>query len=221
MGRNAVEMTGTVFGRLTVTCRAGSGSYRDGRKFATWKCVCECGSEVVVCGTELRKGHVRSCGCLRAELFRKNNPSIRIHGMWRSPIYAIWRAAKKRCSDPTYPEYKSYGGRGISMCPEWVASFQSFYEHIGPRPSPEYSLDRIDNDRGYEPGNVRWATREEQASNKRTNRIVEYDGERTTVTRLARRLGLEPYIVRNRMSQGWSVSDAVSRPVTRRKAGHR
>lgn len=220
MTRKAVDITGQTFGRLTVLRREGSGAYRDGKKFAKWRCLCVCGVEIVTVGTELRNGSVRSCGCLRSDL-RRTRPGNLIHGMWRSPIYAIWRSAKRRCTDPEHPQYPSYGGRGITICPEWAASFQAFYNHIGPRPSADHSLDRIDNDRGYEPGNVRWATREEQASNKRTNRIVEYDGDRTTVTRLARRVGLEPSIVRNRMSRGWSVNDAVSRPVTRRKAGHR
>lgn len=82
--------------------------------------------------------------------------------------YSAWNAARRRCHDPDVKAFPSYGGRGISVCPEWFVSFDAFLAYIGPRPSDEHSLDRIDNDRGYEPGNVRWATRSQQMANRRT-----------------------------------------------------
>ncbi|HXI41511.1 MAG TPA: hypothetical protein VNH83_16125, partial [Bryobacteraceae bacterium] len=84
--------------------------------------------------------------------------------------HKIWKDMIKRCENQNNRAYVDYGGRGITVCPEWRSSFQAFYEHIGPRPAPDLSVDRIDNDRGYEPGNVRWATRTEQANNKRKRR---------------------------------------------------
>lgn len=89
-----------------------------------------------------------------------------LHGMKRSPEWKAWVNARRRCTDPSHPDWKNYGGRGITMCAEWLASFAAFYAHIGPRPAG-LTLDRRDNDRGYEPGNVRWATRSEQTANRR------------------------------------------------------
>jgi hypothetical protein len=93
------------------------------------------------------------------------------HGMWQAPEYRIWSSAKQRCFNPASQNFQHYGGRGITMCPEWDASFEAFYAHIGPRPSELYSLDRIDVDGHYEPGNVRWATAAEQRANQRTRAV--------------------------------------------------
>jgi len=89
------------------------------------------------------------------------------HGMTKRPEYLAWMNAKSRCNNPKNKAWSYYGGRGISMCEEWVDDFLSFYEHVGPKPSPEHSLDRIDNDGNYEPGNLRWATKKEQSANRR------------------------------------------------------
>lgn len=123
------------------------------------------------------------------------------HGMYKTPEYRAWMAAKVRCFNPNSQNFYLYGGRGISMCPEWDASFMAFYEHIGPRPSGEHSLDRIDTNGHYEPGNVRWATRSEQQKNKRPRTMcqnglheltpdnqVHYDGRRCKACFKARTL---------------------------------
>jgi hypothetical protein len=95
-----------------------------------------------------------------------NNPNYR-HGLWKTKEYGIWNAMRQRCTNPKSQKWEHYGARGIRVCDEWLKSFISFYEHIGPKPGPEYSLDRINNDGNYEPGNVRWATIKEQANNQR------------------------------------------------------
>jgi hypothetical protein len=87
--------------------------------------------------------------------------------MCGTPAYKLWTAIKQRCLNPNYPRFCDYGGRGITICDEWRRSFEAFYEHVGDRPAPHLSLDRIDNNRGYEPGNVRWATRSTQMKNRR------------------------------------------------------
>jgi hypothetical protein len=110
------------------------------------------------------RGLTRSCGCLRREASRGRK--IR-HGRYRTPEYVSWASAKQRCHNPKYAAFHLYGGRGIRMSDEWRADFAAFLAHIGPRPTKAHSLDRIDTDGNYEPGNVRWATAEEQANNRR------------------------------------------------------
>lgn len=127
----------------------------------------------------MRQGKSRSCGCLKDESARARcsnpdtHPATR-HGHAKnytgteSSEYRAWRAAKHRCCSPKNRYWKDYGGRGIEMAPEWQESFEAFLAYIGPRPSPAHSIDRFpDNDGHYEPGNVRWATAKEQASNRR------------------------------------------------------
>src|SRR5690242_9916571 len=153
-----IDMTGDVYGRLTVLERVAG----------KWRCLCECGNETTVGRTELRRGNTKSCGCGAVEnRARQAERAVRrTHGMDRSPEYRSWQAMKSRCLNPNVPAYPRYGGRGITIWPEWVDDFAAFYAHIGPRPSLAYSLDRIDNDGSYVPGNVRWATASEQAFNK-------------------------------------------------------
>ena len=124
---------------------------------------CECGVEQDVRLSHLKSGASTSCGCYSRELNTK-------HGLSESPEYAIWVAMKQRCENESYPDFGNYGGRGIAVCSEWSASFAAFYRDVGPRPSPELSIDRIDNNGNYELGNVRWATRSQQQKNRRRSR---------------------------------------------------
>jgi len=123
-----------------------------------WKC--DCGNETRVAMSRVRHGYTRSCGCLVGE----NSP--RKHGMRYSPEYSSWQSMKARCLDSGNKDYPRWGGRGVTVCDEWVNSFENFFAHIGSRP-PGTSLDRIDGSKGYEPGNVRWATPRVQARNRR------------------------------------------------------
>jgi len=158
--RKTIDLTNQKFGRLLVIARAGSSL----RGRALWQCRCECdGSIVIVLGKELRNGHTVSCGCWKAE---RMGDFARTHGMGLTREYKSWKAAKQRCTNPKDTNYPLYGGRGIQMCEEWMDSFPDFYAHIGPRPQG-HSLDRIDVNGNYEPGNVRWATAKDQANNRR------------------------------------------------------
>lgn len=132
---------------------------------------CDCGSARSVIVVELRNGRSKSCGCLHREVAAAAN---RTHGMTNSPEYQAWEGMKHRCSSPNSPSWSRYGGRGIQVCAEWRDSFEAFFAHIGPRPSAVHSVDRIDNDGNYEPGNVRWATPAQQHANKtqRTSKKV-------------------------------------------------
>lgn len=158
-----IDMTGHQFGRLHAIGRAPNKSGN-----TMWECQCECGKCVTVAAGHLRSGHTVSCGCHRAELTVERNRASSTHGMTAAPVYSAWVAMKMRCTWEGHPrDWPNYGGRGITVCPEWVTSFEAFYAYIGDHPGSEYSLDRIDVDGNYEPGNVRWATASEQATNRR------------------------------------------------------
>lgn len=127
--------------------------------------------------------------------------------------YAAWARMISRCGNPEARGYRNYGGRGISVCSQWRDDFTSFLEDVGARPSPDHSLDRYpDNDGNYEPGNVRWATRDEQANNKRTTVRLTLRGETMALTEWARHLGIEYTTLRSRFHKGWSVEDMLTRP---------
>lgn len=157
------------YGRLRVVEEAArAGSQR------VWKCVCDCGAEKLVRQCHLRSGAIQSCGCLSREV---TSGMKLIHGQSTTDIYAIWCGIKHRCFNPKAKRYQDYGGRGITMCDRWRDSFEAFLADMGSRPSTDHSVDRINNDKGYEPGNCRWATTREQNRNSRQARaIVRSDG---------------------------------------------
>lgn len=162
-------MIGQRFGRLTVIERASSSN---GRR---WACLCNCGKEKTIAAKHLKSGDIKSCGCLSTEVKRMFRGRPRKYGLFGSeprpprppPEYEIWRGAIARCTNPQRHDFKYYGGRGIKICDRWRHSFQNFLADMGPRPSPQHSIDRINNDGDYEPDNCRWVTWKEQAANRR------------------------------------------------------
>jgi hypothetical protein len=161
VARKAEAHIGARFGRLTVI-----GEPARGKGTTTSLRVdvrCDCGTEKTIRISSLGTS-ARSCGCLNREVASTNN---RTHGMRKRNEYAIWTSMKQRCLNPAHRHYASYGGRGITVCQRWQDSFEAFLADVGPRPSKAHTLDRIDNDRGYEPDNVAWRTRTEQAQNRR------------------------------------------------------
>jgi hypothetical protein len=161
MSRPFINETGNRYGRLVVL---GLGPPKPGCK--PWLCRCECGTLTIVDGTALRLGNTRSCGCLNLESLRGRARHGKARG-GHSRVYRIWNAMKQRCHNPNQPHFPRYGGRGIAVCDEWRKSFDAFYAHMGDPPSLDHSIDRIDNDLGYQPGNCRWATDSEQMKNRR------------------------------------------------------
>lgn len=118
------------------------------------------------------------------------------------PEYSIWLEVKRRCYNPNFKDFKNYGGRGIKMCDEWKSSFSNFYNSLGQRPTPKHQIDRIDNEGNYEPDNCRWATRREQANNKRNNRLVTIHGKTKTFSGWSDETGLSRELIRDRYYKG-------------------
>lgn len=131
-----------------------------------------------------------------------------------SPEYTAWISIKNRCLHPTHKAFSEYGGRGITICDQWKNDFGSFLAYVGRSPSAKHSIDRWpNNDGNYEPGNVRWATAQQQARNRRSNTMVTINGERLCLAEWVERLGISPLTVRSRVQRGWSHERALTTPV--------
>jgi len=222
-----VAMEGKTFGRLTVLYevephREGKAG-RTRRQFMT-RCIC--GAEKVVTGEAMRSGNTLSCRCLHREIVIDMNTK---HGATRgsdwTPEYRSYVSMRTRCCNPRAKEWKNYGGRGIRICKRWLSgaggksSFQCFLEDVGERPSRNHSLDRIDNNGDYKPGNVRWMTRGEQNENKRVPNgygVEQYErykvsinGRMISFAAACRKFGVIPDTARKRIAHGWSIEEAV------------
>lgn len=173
-----------------------------------WRCVCDCGNEAIVYGAHLRKGHTASCGCSKGEFI---GDRFRRHGLSHTTTHNIWNGLRARCNNQNNGAYGSYGGRGITYDPRWEV-FENFLEDMGECP-PGMSIDRYpDNDGPYCKSNCRWATKTEQANNRRSSRIVEFRGKTMTVAELARETGVPAGRIHSRLSSGYTVEDAVNSP---------
>lgn len=200
-----INLVGMRFGRLSVMERA-----ENKGNHPAWTCKCDCGSMCVVTGTHLRSGHTLSCGCLQRE---RTSNARKSHGMGESRIYRIWANMKSRCFNSNAQFYQDYGGRGITVCDEWKDDFQAFYNwSILHGYSDELTIDRIDNDKGYSPGNCRWTTRKEQQNNRRNNHYITYNGETLTVTEWANRLGIGQKVLFARLNDyHWNIDEALKK----------
>ena len=197
MGKPVDDLRGRTFGSLTVLKRGPKLRPSDG---AWWLCRCKCGNEKSIPATDLKQRNVSSCGCEHAARIGQANKT---HGMSKTRTYRIWMAMRNRCDRLN----QDYSARGIKYCSEWKR-FENFLADMGEAPA-DCSLDRVDVNGNYEKTNCRWATREQQSNNTRTNVFIEWNGKRQTRTQWERELGLRPSSLRSRLRAGWSLERAM------------
>lgn len=204
MKKVRINIAGQKFGRLTVIKYA----YTI-KKIAFWLCKCECGNEKIVRGNDLRRGKIKSCGC-----FRKDN--LTTHKLTHSKLYRIWANLKKRCNDTSY---KYYGGRGITVCPEWQNDFMNFYDwainngYDENAKRGECTIDRIDVNGNYEPLNCRWVDYKTQMNNTRFNHLLEFEGQIHTTSEWAKIKGINRGTIYSRLKLGWSIEKTLTQTI--------
>ena len=196
--KTAKDLTGKVFGKLIVIKKVGT----DKKYNTQWLCKCECGNEKIVARDKLIIGHTTSCGCARKNFFKNLN---KIHGLSHSRLWYVWYNIKNRCYRNTSKYYKYYGGRGITMCKEWLDDYQNFYNwaikngYDETAPKGACTIDRIDVNGNYEPNNCRWISMREQSRNKRNNKRISYNGETHCLKEWAEILSVDYKKLRDRM----------------------
>lgn len=202
------NIKGKKFGRLTAI------EFVEIDKFhrAIWKCMCSCGKECKVAYSSLKSGNTMSCGCIHDELFKKNRFRHDKHNLSNSRIFHIWTGMKQRCYNKNSPKFHRYGGRGISVCDEWLHDFQAFYDwSMDHGYDDDLTIDRINNDGNYEPSNCRWVTAKEQANNVSYNLIFEMNGKKQTLKQWSEDLGINYVTLYSRIYRnGWSFEKAIS-----------
>lgn len=204
------DLTGKRFGKWTVLREAIN--HPSNKTF--WTCICECGTEKSVLGSKLTNNRSRSC----------KPCSKRQHGMRYTMEYGSWKAMKDRCNNPNSVGFQYYGENGIAVCERWK-SIENFLADMGPKPSVSHSVDRIEGSKGYScgkceqclengwPANCRWATAKEQGRNRRTNRLITFNGETLCLTDWSARVRIDIGTLRNRLRKGWSIERALTEPV--------
>lgn len=203
------NLTGQRFGRLLVLGRSTKQGVR-----ISWDCRCDCGNAAIIQGANLVNGVSRSCGCLQKQL-----ASLRFgrHFMSRTATYANWQAMMRRCYEPSFKGYENYGARGIRVAEPWH-SFDTFFEDMGAAPHG-LTVERKDNEGPYSKENCTWASRSDQALNRRTNRLLTFNGETKAVILWARSLGFSADVLFGRLSRGWSTERALTQKVRGRDFG--
>lgn len=209
------DVVGKEFASLRVVAFAG----RAVGGGSTWRCLCAvdlggCGRETIVRVAKLNNGHTKSCGCRRD---RVRGVSSITHGATRGrtrtgkmpPEYTTWRAMRHRCMAPSCKKFPRYGGRGIRICDRWQ-DFAVFLADMGPKPSPNHTIERVDNDGHYEPGNCRWATQREQQRNRSSNTVLELDGVRRCLAEWVDVTGINLATIQARKRSGWSDKDTLT-----------
>lgn len=198
MGRKAIDLTGEQFERLLVIERV-----ENKNSHTMWKCKCKCGNEIIANGTDLKRGKYKSCGCLRLEKVTK-------HSLSNTNLYYVWCCIKKRCCNINYKQYINYGGRGVTVCNEWLNDFTAFYNWAMSNGYKEgLSIDRIDVNGNYEPSNCRWVDMKTQQNNRRNNHLVSVNGVTHTIAEWAMITGLKYDTIKSRLKRGWTEYDAI------------
>lgn len=192
MGKIAVDYSGQRFGAVLIKgrdfTRSGSNAY--------WFYVCDCGRSFTVSSSVLKKGHLSSCGCLR-DIMSKIAKTT--HGMTKTKIYGVWKGLKGRCNNPKATDYLNYKGRGITVCPEWENSFETFFKDMGDIPFTGAQIDRINNDGPYSKENCRWATASENCRNRRNSILLTYNGKTQEISIWAAEIGVTVNAIKSRI----------------------
>lgn len=214
---SAINEEGNRYGKLLVISRSDQIIVSGNEARAAWTCICDCGKITTVAGRYLRNGDVKSCGCLKNS---KRGYSYNVkHGMCGTRIYSIYSHMIERCTSKNTQRYARYAGRGITVCEEWSdfdTGFKSFYDWSMKNGYDEkLTIDRIDNDGGYSPKNCRWVDIKTQSNNKSNNRIVEYMGERYTLSNLCLLLNINRGTLKNRLKTGLRDEDLSRAVMTR------
>lgn len=200
-----IDLTGHKFGRLTVIKKNGKHIFPSGSAAITWECVCDCGNIITTSTANLRSGHAKSCGCYKIDKFVNFNKK---HGDSHERLYHIWQGIKARCMNPNDTSYADYGGRGITVCSEWLGEngYDNFKTWSGKNGyKKNLSIDRIDVNGNYEPSNCRWATDMEQASNKRNSVLITYNEETKTASEWSRVYEINVSLILQRLKRGVST----------------
>ena len=216
MAKTTVKnLAGMRFGKLEVLERVEDHVTKGGYKKVVWKCRCDCGNIKNVLADSLKSGNTKACGCESRSGLEKRTT----HGKSRSRLYRIWQGMRNRCNSRTNKYYGNYGGRGISVCKDWNNSFENFYKWaISHGYEENLTLDRIDNDGNYEPGNCQWKDRFYQMNHTRRNHLLTYKGRTQTLTEWAKEVEMIPSTLDARINRyHWSVEDALTIPVRQRK----
>jgi len=202
------DITGRVYNFLTVLGYAGKTEGSNPRH--SWYMKCVCGVVKRIPAGNFKSGNCKSCGCMHYILIGNGK---RTHGMTSTAEFRAWTSMKSRCLSPSNKFFAHYGGRGIKVCNRWLESFENFYEDMGPRPSSDHSIDRINNHGNYEPGNCRWTTRTVQQRNTRRSKPLVANGKSQCLADWASESGIHRCAIAARIRAGWSIEDAVNTPV--------
>lgn len=212
------DIVGQTFTYLTVVSYVGY----DGQ-YHRYECVCVCGKQRTLLRSNLVTGNTKSCGCKTEELLVAARTK---HGMRDSHVYRVWAAMVARCTNPHHTAYARYGGRGITVCPQWIASFATFLRDMKEPPTPQHQIDRRKNAGNYEPGNCRWVTRTINGRNTRRNVEITINGQTKCIAEWAEITGLCDETIRYRYRTGWPTERILEKPGRRgrpkapRGAGH-
>ena len=205
------DLSGESFGEWLVLKRVEDRISPNGAKLQQYLCICSCGTKKIVLGCNLKSG--KSTSCNKGHTRVKNNE---LHTFVQSRLYNIHQSMKERCCNKAASNYKNYGGRGITVCNEWLGETggMNFYKWaLENGYEDEKSLDRIDNNGNYTPENCKWSTPLEQKANKRNNRVISYKGETYTLSQWGRILNKNPDTISERLRRGWSVEQALFKSV--------
>lgn len=202
-----ISLIGRTFERFKVIADGPPKIFADGSSRTTSICLCNCGNQFTATNNALLTENTKSCGCWNLHVAKTQHVT---HGKSKSRIYYSWGAMVQRCTNPRDPAYENYGGRGIKVCERWMNA-ENFIVDMGDRPKGA-TIERIDNNGNYEPGNVRWATRTEQMRNTRRNRKFTFQGVTGTLNQLCETFHFDPRLAKSRIDEGWSIEDALTKP---------